>query len=60
MGFVARRRGRFMVSLADKHVLVTGAATGIGRATAEYLGENGAKVFGIGLDGAPTSRCRQR
>lgn len=40
-----------MASFADKHVLVTGAATGIGRATAEYLAENGAQVFGIGLDG---------
>jgi NAD(P)-dependent dehydrogenase (short-subunit alcohol dehydrogenase family) len=29
---------------------VTGAATGIGRATAEHLGAAGARVFGIGLD----------
>jgi NAD(P)-dependent dehydrogenase (short-subunit alcohol dehydrogenase family) len=32
-------------------VLVTGAATGIGRATAEYLVAEGAAVFGVGLDG---------
>ena len=32
-------------------VLVTGAATGIGRATAEHLARNGAEVFGVGLDG---------
>lgn len=39
-------------SLKDKAILVTGAATGIGRATAELLAASGAKVFGIGLDGA--------
>ena len=37
--------------LAGRRVLVTGAATGIGRATAEYLNEQGASVFGAGLDG---------
>lgn len=36
---------------AGKRVFVTGAATGIGRATAEYLAAEGAQVFGTGLDG---------
>jgi len=36
---------------AGKRVFVTGAATGIGRATAEYLVAEGASVFGAGLDG---------
>jgi len=39
-------------SLAGRRVLVTGAATGIGRATSEYLVGIGASVFGAGLDEA--------
>ncbi|KXU37972.1 short-chain dehydrogenase [Cephaloticoccus capnophilus] len=34
----------------DKVVLVTGAASGIARATVEYLNDNGARVYGIGLE----------
>jgi NAD(P)-dependent dehydrogenase (short-subunit alcohol dehydrogenase family) len=36
--------------LTDRRILVTGAATGIGRATSEHLLSLGAKVFGAGLD----------
>jgi len=38
-------------AVASKSVLVTGAATGIGRATATLLAENGAAVLALGLDG---------
>jgi len=34
----------------DKVILLTGAASGIARATAQYLNDNGARVYGIGLD----------
>jgi NAD(P)-dependent dehydrogenase (short-subunit alcohol dehydrogenase family) len=39
-------------SVAGKVILVTGAATGIGRATSGLLASLGARVVGIGLDGA--------
>jgi len=39
-----------LFSVAGKCILVTGAATGIGRATATLLAQQGASVLGIGLD----------
>ncbi len=40
-----------MAILDDKVAIVTGSARGIGRATAELLSENGAKVLINDLDG---------
>ncbi len=39
------------MTFAGKRIFVTGAATGIGRATAEYIVAGGGRVFGAGLDG---------
>jgi len=38
------------LDLAGKHILVTGGATGIGRATVEFLCTQGASVLAAGLD----------
>ena len=48
------------MTFASKRVFVTGAATGIGRATAEYLVAQGARVFGTGLDGEEGSALAGR
>ncbi len=51
-----------MAILDDKVAIVTGSARGIGRATAELLSENGAKVLINDLDGdvARADRGRDR
>jgi 3-oxoacyl-[acyl-carrier protein] reductase len=51
-----------VADLAGKRALVTGAASGIGRATAEGLASAGARVVGLDLNGDPngtfpTLRC---
>src|SRR6516225_7394114 len=46
-----RTRRPDMAILDDKVAIVTGSARGIGRATAELLSENGAKVLINDLDG---------
>src|SRR5687768_12159740 len=47
-----RQRGRIQVGVLDgKAAIVTGSARGIGRATAELLAEQGARVVINDLDG---------
>ncbi|NKC23263.1 SDR family NAD(P)-dependent oxidoreductase [Ochrobactrum oryzae] len=41
------------MSLANKRILVTGASSGIGAATARLLVESGAKVVGVDRSEAP-------
>jgi NAD(P)-dependent dehydrogenase (short-subunit alcohol dehydrogenase family) len=48
------------MKLTGKRVFVTGAATGIGRATAEYLLAQGACIFGAGLDGKEGAALAKR
>jgi NAD(P)-dependent dehydrogenase (short-subunit alcohol dehydrogenase family) len=38
------------MTVAGRRIFVTGAATGIGRATTEHLADAGSRVFGTGLD----------
>lgn len=49
-----------MNGLAGRRVLVTGAATGIGRATSQHLISLGARVFGTGLDADDGERLATR
>jgi len=48
------------MTLSGKRVFITGAATGIGRATAEHLAAEGARVFGAGLDDAEGADLARR
>jgi 3-oxoacyl-[acyl-carrier protein] reductase len=45
------------VSVEGKTVVVTGAATGIGRATAELLAERGARIVAVGLQPGHLHDC---
>jgi NAD(P)-dependent dehydrogenase (short-subunit alcohol dehydrogenase family) len=45
------KRERIEDVLQDRHILVVGASSGIGRATAAWLGERGARVAAVGRRG---------
>lgn len=40
-----------MTTIADKNVLITGAARGMGKRMAERFGEKGGRIFAVDLDG---------
>lgn len=47
------------MEMAGKNVVVTGASSGIGRATALLLGREGARVFGGDIDEAGGRRTEE-
>ena len=53
-----RYLGDGLLRLAGKRIVVTGAASGIGLATAELVAREGAEVIAVDVAGAPTvERC---
>ena len=46
--------------MGKKIVLVTGAASGMGAATAHLFAESGATIVGVDLDAAGLKKCQWR